>query len=79
MLYKRIRELREDSDLKQKQLADVLNMKQRAYSYYENGDRTIPPEVLSKLADFHHTSVDYLMGRTDTRKPYPRAEEKDTR
>lgn len=79
MFFKRIRELREDSDLKQKQLADALNMKQRAYSYYENGGRTIPPEVLSKLADFHYTSVDYLMGRTDTRKPYPKAGENDTK
>lgn len=74
MLYRRIRDLREDSDLSQKELLDTLNIAQRTYSHYENGDRTIPPEILSKLADFYHTSVDYLLGRTDVRNAYPKRE-----
>jgi transcriptional regulator with XRE-family HTH domain len=79
MIYKRIRDLREDSDLKQYQLLKNLNIAQRTYSHYENGDRTIPPEIFSKLADYYHTSVDYLMGRTDVKEPYPKTNNKDER
>jgi len=61
----RLRDLREDNDLKQKTIADLLNIKQNTYSQYENGKREIPMAVLWKLADFYHTSVDYLIGRTD--------------
>ena len=70
MLYPRIRNLREDKDLTQTDLAAYLNISQRAYSRYENDERSIPIEILSKLADFHQTSVDYLINRTDNPKPY---------
>lgn len=71
MQYERIRNLREDLDLTQCELAKHLNISQRAYSRYETGERAIPIEILSKLADFHKTSVDYLIGRTNVRKAYP--------
>lgn len=64
-IYKRIRDLREDRDLTQTQLANYLSVSQRTYSRYENGERSIPIEVFSKLADFHHTSIEYLIGKTD--------------
>lgn len=70
-MYQRIRNLREDSDLTQTQIAKILNCSQRIYSNYERGDVDIPTQILIKLADFHHTSVDYLLGLTDERKPYP--------
>lgn len=70
-MYRRIRELREDRDLYQKELAEQLNCSQVCYSYYEIGKRDIPTEVLIKLADFHHTSVDYILERTDVKHPYP--------
>lgn len=69
--YNRIRDLREDNDLTQATLAVHLNISQRTYSRYENAERMIPPEVLSMLADYYNTSVDYLMGRTDEKLPYP--------
>lgn len=71
MIYRRIRNLREDKDLTQTELASHLNISQRTYSRYENDEREIPTEILCALADFHHTSVDYLLGRTDQNKPYP--------
>lgn len=71
MVYQRIRNLREDKDLTQNILAEYLNITQRTYSRYENGERSIPTEILCKLADYHHTSVDYLLGRTNTKRPYP--------
>ncbi len=71
LYYRRIRDLREDSDLTQAQIAQAINVTQRSYSYYETGTHMIPPWVLSALADFHHTSVDYLLGRTNVRAPYP--------
>lgn len=70
MLYPRIRHLREDHDLTQTEVAQYLNISQRAYSHYENDNRAIPVELLSKLADFYQTSVDYLINRTDNKKPY---------
>lgn len=72
MKYGRIRDLREDRDLTQKQMAEVLNCSQRIYSNYERGDVDIPTEILRKLAEFHHTSVDDLLGLTDKTAPYPR-------
>lgn len=69
-MYPRIRALREDKDLKQQQIADKLHISQRTYSHYETGERSIPPDILIKLADFHETSVDYLLNRTDMKKPY---------
>lgn len=71
MVYQRIRDLREDSDLTQVQMARVLNCYQQTYSAYELGRQTIPPEILIALAQFYHTSVDYLLGLTDVREPYP--------
>ena len=68
--YKRIRDLREDKDLTQKQLAEYLNVSQKSYSRYERGERTIDPEILSKLATFHETTVDYLIERTDDKTDY---------
>ena len=61
MYYKRIRDLREDKDLTQKQLAEYLNVSQKSYSRYERGERTIDPEILSKLSTFQETTVDYLI------------------
>lgn len=72
MMYQRIRDLREDSDLTQAQMAQVLGCYQQTYSAYELGRRTIPPEILIALAQFHHTSIDYLLGLTNERGPYPR-------
>lgn len=71
MVYERIRNLREDKDLTQTNIANYLHITQRTYSRYENDERAIPIEILSKLADFHNTSVDYLIGRTDIMTPYP--------
>lgn len=67
----RIKNLREDNDFTQKQLSKFLNISQVAYSYYELEKRNIPLELLSKLADFYNTSIDYLLYRTDEMKPYP--------
>ena len=64
-MYRRIRDLREDRDLTQKQVAQMLGMSQTGYSKYETGENDIPTIVLIKLADFYQTSTDYLLGRTD--------------
>ena len=66
----RIKELREDNDLKQRELADFLNCKQNTYQQYESEKRQIPIEALKKLAVFYNTSVDYLISRTDNKAPY---------
>jgi transcriptional regulator with XRE-family HTH domain len=71
-MYNRIRDLREDKDLLQKDVAAYLKCTQVCYSYYEIGKRDIPTEILIQLADFYHTSTDYLLGITDVKKPYPR-------
>lgn len=65
MKYERIRDLREERDLTQTDMANYLHITQRAYSRYENGERGIPIETLCLIADFHNTSVDYLLNRTD--------------
>ena len=70
--YGRIRDLREDRDLTQKQMGEILGCSQRIYSNYECGDVDIPTEILKALAQFHGTSVDYLLGLTDEKVPYPR-------
>ena len=67
----RIRDMREDRDLTQKQVAEYLKMSQTGYSKYETGENDVPTVVWDKLAEFYDTSVDYLMGRTDNSKPYP--------
>ena len=65
--YKRIRDLREDADLTQREVGEAINVPQRTYAYYESGERMIPPQVLCALADFYKVSVDYILGRTDRR------------
>ena len=72
----RIRELREDLDLKQKQVAEDLICDQSLYSKYERGERPLPLELADRLADYFGTSVDYLLGRTDEKKPYPKGKRK---
>lgn len=67
--YKRIRDLREDSDMTQQQVADYLEMKQPQYSRYERGFRDIPSDMLVALADLYNTSTDYILGRTDISDP----------
>ena len=67
--YRRLRDLREDKDLTQTQLAKEINVSQRTYSYYENGERTIPPEVLIALAKFYNVSVDYILELSDNPIP----------
>lgn len=69
--YERVRNLREDADLTQAQLGKQINVPQRTYAYYERGERMIPPQVLIALAQFHNVSVDYLLGLTDRKAPYP--------
>ena len=71
-MYPRIRELREDADMSQKVLAEQLGMSQTGYSKYETGENDIPTMILIKLAKLHKTSVDYLLGLTDQKAPYPR-------
>ena len=67
MRYQRIRDLREDKDLTQSQMGEILSCSQRVYSNYERGELDIPTEILIKLADFHGVSVDYILNRTDTK------------
>ena len=67
--FPHIRELREDADLSQKDIARILNCSQVAYSYYEIGRRDIPTEILIKLAQYYNCSVDYLLGLTNQKKP----------
>ena len=66
-MFVRIRNLREDNDITQSQIASVLNIRQNTYSQYENGKRQMPIELLWKLADYYNTSIDYLVGRTNTK------------
>ena len=68
----RIRDLREDKDLKQKDIAEYLICDQSLYSKYERGERPLPLEYAEKLADYYGVSVDYLLGRTNVKNPYPR-------
>lgn len=65
MKYQRIQDLREDADLTQKQISEYLHISPRTYSHYENGTRCIPVDMLIRLANYYHTSIDYLVGRTD--------------
>ena len=77
MKYERIRNLREDRDLTQTEIAEILNCSQRIYSNYERGDVDIPTEILIALAHYHNSSIDYLLVLTDERTPYPRAKNRD--
>lgn len=69
MLYRRIRDLREDKDITQKEMARFLNCSQQVYSNYELGQRDIPTDILIKLARIHNVSVDYILGLTDIQSP----------
>jgi len=71
-MYRRIRDLREDADLNQTQVAKMLGMSQTGYSKYETGENDIPTAILIKLAHFYETSIDYLLGETDTKERYPK-------
>lgn len=71
-MYPRIRELREDHDLYQKDIAKALNCSQRVYSNYERGDLDIPTAVLIGIADYYNTTTDYILGRTDVISPLPK-------
>jgi len=75
-MYDRIRDLREDMDKSQKEVADYLNCSQVAYSYYEIGKRDIPTATLIRLADYYKCSIDYLLDRTDVKEPYPKKKRK---
>jgi len=71
-MYERIRNLREDKDLSQRELSKILGMSQTGYSKYETGENDIPTQILIKLSVFHNTSIDYLLGLTDEVTPYRR-------
>ncbi len=68
MSFTRIRDLREDADLTQKEIGEFLKLSRRTYAHYENGTRNIPLDVLIDMADFHNVSIDYLLGRTGNKK-----------
>jgi len=72
ILFKRVRDLREDRDLTQRQMAEYLQIHQTTYSDYELGRLNIPADVLIKLAQFYNTSIDYILGITDRTEPYPK-------
>ena len=72
-MYKRIKDLREDNDKKQIEIAKIMDISQQYYSEYEKGNRPIPVEKLIKLAIFYNTSIDYIVGLTNEIKPYKRA------
>lgn len=76
MNINRMRDLREDHDLTQAELARMLSVSRQAYSGYERGERNIPLEILCQLALFYGTSLDYLTGRTDVKAPYPKPKQK---
>lgn len=69
-MYPRIRDLREDKDISQAKLAKTLGMSQTGYSKYETGENDVPTNILIKLARYHDTSTDYILGLTDQKKPY---------
>lgn len=73
--FERIYELRKDCNLNQKEMGEILGVPQRTYAHYESGDVNIPIEILHELAKYHNTSVDYLTGLTDVRRPYPISKE----
>ena len=70
MYLKRLKDLREDKDLLQKDIADLLSIKQQQYSLYETGKRDLPLELAIILSDFYNTSIDYIVGKTNIKQPY---------
>lgn len=73
MTIERLKTLRNRRGISQEAVGNAIGITQRTYSYYEMGQRTIPPEILMQLATFYQVSVDYILGLTDEKKPYPRA------
>ena len=73
MYYNRIKEVREDKGYTQNDIAKILNTTQQQYSKYELDIQIIPLEKINTLANYYNTSIDYLVGRTDIRKPYPKS------
>jgi len=73
MYFQRLRDLREDKDLRQADVAQFLGISQTVYSRYERGFQTLPVQHLLRLADFYHTSTDYILGRTNQLEPYPKS------
>lgn len=71
-MYPRIRDLREDHDMTQKQLAQLLGMSQTGYSKYETGENDIPTSILIKLASIYNTNIDYMLGLTNVKRSYPK-------
>lgn len=71
MYFRRLRDLREDSDKSQKQIAELLFLQRTVYRRYESGERELPVWALIKLAQFYNTSTDYILGLTDRREPGP--------
>lgn len=69
-MYRRVRDLREDKEVNQTEIAKMLGMSQTGYSKYETGENDIPTEVLIKLARYYDTSIDYILGETNNRKRY---------
>lgn len=76
VVFMRLKSLREDKDITQIEIANLLNCKQNTYQQYESGKRQIPIEALKKLSEFYNTSIDYLLEMTDEVKPYPRKKTK---
>ena len=76
-MYRRIRDLREDKDMTQKDMAAILGMSQTGYSKYETGENDIPTNILIKLSVFHNVSIDYLLNLTDIKTIYPRSKNKN--
>lgn len=72
-MYKRLRELREDHDLTQKEIAQILNMSQTGYNQYEIGKNDLPTKILIKLSEYYNVSVDYILGLTNENEPYKRS------
>ena len=73
MNISRLKEIREDNDLLQKDIAKILNIAERTYSGYETGSRNLPIEILIALAKFYNTSTDYILGLTNNKNPYPKS------
>lgn len=72
-MYKRLRDLREDNNLTQQQVADLINMSRTGYNQYETGKNDIPTKILLKLSKLYNTSIDYILENTNRKEPYPRA------
>ncbi len=68
----RLKDLREDADIKQKDISAYLHIRQNTYSQYENGQRQLPVDVLCRIADFYNVSTDYILERTNIKTPYPK-------